>query len=162
MNKYALAGIISSLVLILDQLTKVAVRESMVLWTSDNIIPGFFNLVHVVNRGAAFGFLNNADISWQRNFFIAVTFAALGAIGLLLKSVNNSDTLQIAGLGCILGGAVGNLIDRILYHEVTDFLDFYYGSYHWPAFNVADIAICVGAFAMIISLYRNKDESGSV
>ncbi len=162
MKKYALAGIISTFVLILDQLTKIAVREKMELWASDVIIPGFFNLVHVVNKGAAFGFLNRADISWQRTFFIVVTVVALGAISFLLKSTKDNDKFQIIGLACILGGAVGNLIDRIVYHEVTDFLDFYYGSYHWPAFNVADIAICVGAFGMIISLYRNKDESGSV
>lgn len=162
MRKYTLSGIIAVFVLIVDQLTKIAVRDKMELWASDVIIPGFFNLVHVVNKGAAFGFLNRADISWQRTFFIAITFVAMGAIGFLLKSTKKNDYFQIVGLASVLGGAIGNLIDRILYHEVTDFLDFYYGSYHWPAFNVADIAICVGAFAMIISLYRNKDESDSV
>ncbi|WP_320169676.1 signal peptidase II [Maridesulfovibrio sp.] len=156
MNKYTLAGSLAFVVVILDQLTKIAVRDKMVLWASETIIPGYFNLVHVVNRGAAFGFLNSADISWQRMFFIVVTFAAMGAVALLLKSTSETDRLQVAGLGCILGGAVGNLIDRVLYHEVTDFLDFYIGSYHWPAFNVADIAICIGAFILIISMYRRK------
>ncbi|CCO24518.1 signal peptidase II [Maridesulfovibrio hydrothermalis] len=163
MKKYTLAGIIAVSILILDQLTKIAVREKMAMWTSETIIPGFFNLVHVVNKGAAFGFLNREDISWQRTFFIVVTFVAMGAIAMLLKSTKNDDKFQIIGLGCVLGGAIGNLIDRILYSEVTDFLDIYFGSYHWPAFNIADIAICIGAFAMIISLYRNrKDEPDSV
>ncbi|WP_320175535.1 signal peptidase II [Maridesulfovibrio sp.] len=156
MNKYFLAGIISAATLILDQITKIAVREKMVLWTSETVIPGLFNLVHVVNKGAAFGFLNRADITWQRNFFIVVTIVALVAIGMLLKSVGEKDKFQIVGLGLVLGGAIGNLIDRILYHQVTDFLDFYYGSHHYPAFNVADIAICLGAFAMIISFYKTK------
>lgn len=156
MNKYTLAGIISVVTLVLDQVTKIAVREKMTLWTSEVIIPGFFNLVHVVNKGAAFGFLNRADITWQRNFFIVVTIIALGAIGMLLKSCEERDKFQIVGLGFVLGGAIGNLIDRILYHQVTDFLDFYYGTHHYPAFNVADIAICLGAFAMIISFYKNK------
>ncbi|WP_027722646.1 signal peptidase II [Maridesulfovibrio zosterae] len=156
MKRYTIAGLITVVTLILDQLTKIAIREKMVLWASDTIIPGFFNLVHVINKGAAFGFLNRGDISWQRSFFIAVTIVALGAISFLLKSVKDNDRFQVIGLGCILGGALGNLIDRIVYGEVTDFLDFYFGSYHWPAFNVADIAICVGAFFMIISMYRNK------
>jgi signal peptidase II len=156
MNKYFLAGSISLVTLILDQFTKIAVREKMALWASDVVIPGLFNLVHVVNKGAAFGFLNSADITWQRNFFIVITLIALVTIGVLLKSVENRDKFQIAGLGFILGGAIGNLIDRIRYHQVTDFLDFYYGTHHWPAFNVADIAICIGAFAMIISFYKTK------
>ncbi|MFW5498738.1 MULTISPECIES: signal peptidase II [unclassified Maridesulfovibrio] len=156
MNKYFLAGIISAVTLVLDQITKIAVREKMVLWASETIIPGFFNLVHVVNKGAAFGFLNRADITWQRNFFVVVTIIALGAIAMLLKSADKKDKFQIVGLGLVLGGAIGNLIDRILYHQVTDFLDFYYGSHHYPAFNVADIAICLGAFAMIVSFYKNK------
>ncbi len=163
MKKYPLAAIITTVVLIFDLITKVAIRDKMALWTSATIIPGFFNLVHVVNKGAAFGFLNRGDITWQRTFFIVVTLVALGAISFLLKSTDENDKFQIIGLGCILGGAVGNLIDRIFYSEVTDFLDFYIGSYHWPAFNIADIAICIGAFAMIISMYRNKsDESGIV
>ncbi len=156
MNRYTLAGIIAAVTLILDQVTKIAVREKMALWTSEVVIPGLFNLVHVVNKGAAFGFLNRADITWQRNFFLVVTVIALGAIGMLLKSVEERDKFQIVGLGFVLGGAIGNMIDRVLYHEVTDFLDFYFGTHHWPAFNVADIAICIGAFAMIISFYKNK------
>ncbi|OEU67520.1 MAG: signal peptidase II [Desulfovibrio sp. S3730MH75] len=163
MKKYSLAGIIAAVIIIFDQITKVAVRSNMELWSSKSLIPDYFNLVYVVNKGAAFGFLNRGDITWQRTFFIVVTVVALSAIAMLLKSTNKKDSFAISGLGLILGGAVGNLIDRILYGEVTDFLDIYVGTHHWPAFNIADIAICLGAFAMIISIYRNKpDASDSV
>ncbi|WP_031484084.1 signal peptidase II [Maridesulfovibrio frigidus] len=163
MKKYSLAGIIAAVIIIFDQITKVAVRSNMELWSSKSLIPDYFNLVYVVNKGAAFGFLNRGDITWQRTFFIVITVVALSAIGMLLKSTDKKDTFAISGLGLILGGAVGNLIDRILYGEVTDFLDVYVGTHHWPAFNIADIAICLGAFAMIISIYRNKpDASDSV
>ncbi|SDL20818.1 signal peptidase II [Maridesulfovibrio ferrireducens] len=159
MKKYSLAGIIAAVIIILDQVTKIAVRNNLELWSSKTLIPDYFNLVYVVNKGAAFGFLNRGDISWQRTFFIVVTIISLGAITMLLKSTNDKDFFQISGLGFILGGAIGNLIDRILYGEVTDFLDIYVGTYHWPAFNVADIAICLGALAMIISIYRNKSNA---
>ncbi len=159
MKKYSLAGIIAAVIIIFDQITKVAVRSNMELWSSKSLIPDYFNLVYVVNKGAAFGFLNRGDITWQRTFFIVVTVVALSAIGMLLKSTDKKDTFAISGLGLILGGAVGNLIDRILYSEVTDFLDIYVGTHHWPAFNVADIAICLGAFAMIISIYRHKSDA---
>lgn len=92
MKKYPLAAIITTVVLIFDLITKVAIRDKMALWTSATIIPGFFNLVHVVNKGAAFGFLNRGDITWQRTFFIVVTLVALGAISfylnLLMKMIN--------------------------------------------------------------------------
>ena len=163
MIKYFLAGSITTIIVTIDQLTKIAIRDNMVLWTFKSVIPGFFNLVHVVNRGAAFGFLNNEDISWQRTFFIIVTLIALGAILPLLKSTDSKNFFRISGLGVIMGGALGNLIDRIIFSEVTDFLDFYIGPYHWPAFNVADIAICIGTFTIIASLYRNKsDAPGSI
>ncbi len=161
MKKYSLAGLIAAVIIILDQITKVAVRNNLELWSSKTIIPDFFNLVYVINKGAAFGFLNRSDINWQRTFFIVITVISLAAITMLLKSTKDKDFFQIAGLGFILGGAVGNLIDRIIYGEVTDFLDIYAGTHHWPAFNVADIAICVGAVAMIISVYRNKSNASN-
>lgn len=156
MNKYIFAGTIASLTVIFDQISKAMVRSSMPLWSSDPIFPNFFNMVHAVNKGAAFGFLNRADISWQRSFFIIITIVALGIIYSLIKSAHKSNKLQIASLALLLGGAIGNLFDRIIYGEVTDFLDFYIGKYHWPAFNVADIALTIGAVLMIISLYFGK------
>lgn len=159
MKKYSLAGIIAAVIVIMDQITKVAVRSNLELWSSKTLIPNYFNLVYVVNKGAAFGFLNRSDINWQRTFFIIVTVVSLAAITMLLKSTKDKDLFQISGLGFILGGAAGNLIDRIIFGQVTDFLDFYVGTHHWPAFNIADIAICFGAIAMIISVYRNKSNA---
>jgi signal peptidase II len=123
------------------------------------VIPGFFNLAHVLNKGAAFGFLNNPDSTWQIWFFVAVTVVAVGFIYSLLVNADRGDRFLIWGLGLVLGGALGNFIDRVRYGFVVDFLDFYIGDYHWPAFNVADIAITCGAFAIIISMYvKNRHE----
>lgn len=156
MNKFLYAGNIAAITTVLDQVTKILVKTYMPLWSSKTIIQDHFNLVHAVNKGAAFGFLNRADITWQRGFFIAITLIALGVIYNLLKSTRNENKVQIIALALLLGGAIGNLIDRILYGQVTDFLDFYIGSYHWPAFNIADIALTIGALVMIAALYIKK------
>lgn len=159
------AALLAAAIVIPDQITKAVIQRKYALWDSDPVIPGFFNMVHVLNKGAAFGFLNNPDSSWQIWFFIAVTFLAVGFIYYLLTTADKGDRFFIWGLGLVLGGAVGNLTDRIRVGFVVDFLDFYVGSYHWPAFNVADIAITCGAFAVIVSMYsknrREKDSAAS-
>lgn len=142
-------------VLVPDLITKALVLSNLPLWASKPVIPGFFNITHVVNRGAAFGFLNDADITWQAGFFVAVTLAAVGFIGYLLTSANDEPFL-VTGLGLVLGGALGNLVDRIRFGYVVDFLDIFVGELHWPAFNVADSAITLGAAAVLVSLYRKK------
>lgn len=152
MNRYSQASLWAVIMVVTDQLTKLWISSSMEVWTGKSIIPGFFNLVHVLNRGAAWGFLDNESISWQRPLFIGVALLALGFIGYMLKTTNKNDHWMIAGLGMIAGGAIGNLIDRIRSGAVTDFLDFYYGDYHWPAFNIADCALTVGAGCIIISM----------
>ena len=116
------------------------------------IIPGFFDLVNIRNRGAAFGFLNNPDTEWQFWLFMAATAIAVIAILAMLRETNKSA--QVLGLGLILGGAAGNLVDRIRFRAVIDFLDFYWGGWHWPAFNIADSGICVGAFLLCVSILR--------
>ncbi len=143
-------------VIILDQVTKAWIEKSMVLYTTRPVIPDFFNIVYVLNRGAAFGFLNRSDIQWQTYFFFAATALAVMIIFHLLRLAQSSDKLLILGLGSILGGAVGNLIDRIKTGEVIDFLDFYWKDHHWPAFNVADIAIFLGSLALLIAFYRMR------
>lgn len=140
----------------LDQLAKAWIQQHMVLYTTHPVIPDFFNIVYVLNRGAAFGFLNRSDIQWQTYFFFAATALAVMIIFHLLRMARDADTLLILGLGGILGGAVGNLIDRIRTGEVVDFLDFYWKSYHWPAFNVADIAIFLGSLALLAAFYRMR------
>jgi len=144
------------LVIVLDQAAKLWIVGNMTLYTTRQIIPGFFNIVYVLNRGAAFGFLNRNDIQWQTYFFFAATALAVLIIFHLLRMAKDDNKLLIIGLGSILGGAVGNLIDRIKTGEVVDFLDFYYKSYHWPAFNVADIAIFLGSLALLAAFYRMR------
>lgn len=153
------AAILAASIIIPDQITKAVIQQKYVLWDTDPVIPGFFNLVHVLNKGAAFGFLNRQDTDWQIWFFMAVTIFAVGFIYYLLSTADHGDRFFIWGLGLVLGGALGNLIDRIRFGFVVDFLDFYIGQYHWPAFNIADIAITCGAFCVIISMYmKNRRE----
>ncbi|MDQ7834049.1 MAG: signal peptidase II [Humidesulfovibrio sp.] len=153
------AALLAAAIIVPDQITKAVIQQKYALWASDTVIPGFFNIVHVLNKGAAFGFLNQPDTDWQTGFFVAVTIAAVGFIYYLLKTADAGDRFFIWGLGLVLGGALGNLIDRLRTGLVVDFLDFYIGPYHWPAFNVADIAITCGAFAVLMSMYmQNKRE----
>ena len=139
-----------------DQATKALVRANIEPWSVIEVIPGFFNLSHVMNKGAAFGFLNRADIHWQTYFFIGVSALAVVLIFHLVKTVDRRDPALFTGLGCILGGALGNMIDRIRIGEVIDFLDFHVAAHHWPAFNVADMAISVGALLLLVSFYQRK------
>ena len=137
---------VSAIVLALDQITKYVVSRTFALYESVEVTP-FFNLVLVHNRGAAFSFLSEAG-GWQREFFIVVALAASAWIGWLLHKHRN-ETLFCLALSLILGGALGNVIDRVLFGAVVDFLDFHAFGYHWPAFNVADTGISVGAVLLI-------------
>jgi signal peptidase II len=134
----------AALVLTLDQAAKWKITSSL---APHEIVPltGFFNLVHVRNRGAAFGFLSAPDISWQFWLFCLTTFLALGIIWLLVKRADPGERFLCCALGCVSGGALGNLVDRVRFRAVVDFLDLHYLGWHWPAFNVADMAICAGA-----------------
>ena len=160
-TRYTITGGLGAAIFLLDQLTKALIQASIPLYESRSIIPGFFDLVHIHNRGAAFGFLTRADIQWQTYFFIAVSALAVVLIFQLLRTVDRHDRVLFTGLGCILGGALGNLVDRIRVGHVIDFLDFYVGTLHWPAFNVADIAISIGGLCLLISFYRRKKRHAS-
>jgi signal peptidase II len=144
---------ISVFVLVLDQLTKYLVRSTFGLHESIEVTP-FFNLVFVMNRGAAFSFLSTAD-GWQRELFIAIALAASVWIGWLLRK-HPGEVLFCFALSLILGGALGNVIDRVLYGAVVDFLDFHAYGYHWPAFNVADTAISCGAALLVFEALTTK------
>lgn len=145
-QRFKIFGATAIIITVLDQATKVLVQGLFPLWHSTPVVDGFFNLVHVLNRGSAFGFLNRSDIDWQRWLFMSVTILALGLIMGMVRSSKDSDRLQCFGLGLVAGGAVGNFIDRAFRDgAVVDFLDFHLGPYHWPAFNIADIGITVGA-----------------
>jgi len=161
MNRYALASLWTITFTILDQGTKALVLNKLPLWASRTVIPGFFNIVHVHNKGTAWGVLDRNDITWQVPLLIAITIAALGFIAYMLQKTEERDKWMVSGLGLIGGGALGNLIDRIRLGEVVDFLDFYIGNYHWPAFNVADSALTLGAGAILISMYLNRNNASA-
>ena len=138
---------VALIILMLDQLTKIAVVGAFQLGETLPI-TSFFNLVRVHNPGAAFSFLADAG-GWQRWFFTGLGVLAAGVMVYLLR-MHAGQTLFCLALSLLLGGAVGNVIDRLLYSYVIDFLDFYYGTCHFPAFNVADSAITVGAGLLIL------------
>lgn len=138
-------------VALLDQASKWWVRSSFFLHESRELIPGFFNLTHIVNTGAAFGLLAGEPTVVRQLFFTGVALVALVAIVFIHRQVREQHPLFVHALGLIAGGAVGNLIDRVRFGGVTDFLDFYLGKYHWPAFNVADSAITVGVVLFLLA-----------
>ena len=153
-NRYTLISLFAILVLLLDQFTKMLIQATMLKNSERVIIDGFFNLVYVENRGAAFGILNRSDIEWQFWLFLAAAVVAAGVIIVLARQAEPKEYMFFIALGLILGGAAGNLIDRVLYRAVVDFLDFYIENWHWPAFNVADIAICCGAALALLASWK--------
>ena len=140
-------------ILALDQLTKQMVRMSIELYDAIEVIPGFLNLVHVRNTGAAFGFLNSVSIANKQLLMTAIALVAMTAIVAYARQVEPRETLARTGLALILGGAMGNLIDRASAGYVVDFIDVYWRTYHFWAFNVADSAITVGAGFLILDMF---------
>ena len=156
-SKYGLAPwlAIAALVLVLDQLTKITIVR-LFSYGESLAVTSFFNLVLVYNKGAAFSFLST-ESGWQRYLFTALGIAAALFIIFLLKRHAGQRMFCIA-LALILGGAIGNVIDRIAYGHVIDFLDVYMRNWHWPAFNIADSAICVGAVLFVIDELRRVNK----
>lgn len=142
---------LSLLVLVLDQWSKIAIKGAMSLYQSIMLVPGF-NLTYVHNTGAAFSFLSEAG-GWQRWFFAAMAIIISGILTVWLYRLKKHETLLAFALALVLGGAIGNLVDRLAYGYVIDFLDVYYEAWHWPAFNVADMAISIGAFLMLLESF---------
>jgi signal peptidase II len=143
MRKYYFSA--AALIVLLDQLTKWLVSKEILLHDQLTIIPGFFSLTHRVNPGAAFGLFSDSDSPWRLVFLVLFSTVAMCVVSVLLWKNGHLLTTTGVGLALILGGAIGNLWDRIIAGHVVDFLLFYIGSYQWPAFNVADSAIVVGA-----------------
>jgi len=154
--KYRLAISSSSLLLILDQVTKTLVHGKMALYQSIEIVPHFFHLTYLRNTGAAFGFLAGSRSTLRMTFFILVSAVAIGCIFYLLKNLRSGQNTLVVSLSLILGGAMGNLIDRLRMGEVIDFLDFHWYSFHWPAFNLADSGITIGVILLFIQMIRKK------
>lgn len=147
---------LSALVIVLDQLTKSFMVHWLELHQTVEVVP-FFNFTLAHNYGAAFSFLASAG-GWQRWFFVLLAVTISIVLTIWLKRLPAHAKLEATSLALILGGALGNVIDRLIYGYVIDFLDVYYGSYHWPAFNIADSAICIGAVLLILDSFRNKTE----
>lgn len=145
---------LAALVLILDQITKVMVMTRLTAYQDVIPITGFFNLVHVHNTGAAFSLFADQP-GWQRGFFMVVGLVAASLMIYLLRKTRGRTLFSLA-LALILGGAIGNVIDRALYGHVIDFLDFYLGDWHWPSFNVADSGISVGAVLLVLDSFRKN------
>ena len=157
-HKIKLIGLTLTLILVLDQGTKIIVDRTIPLHHSIPVIDNLFNLTHIRNTGAAFGILAGRS-GWVRSsFLLFFSLVAMVFIIVLLRRLpENEKTLTIA-LSFILGGAIGNLLDRLLYGEVIDFLDFYWSRYHWPAFNAADSFITVGVILTLFRLIQSKDK----
>jgi len=152
--KYRLALIVTSAVVILDQITKALVHSGLALYQSVEIVTNFIHLTYLRNTGAAFGFLAGSRSSLRIAFFIIVSAIAIGCIFYLLKNLPPDRRTFTASLSLVLGGAIGNLIDRIRMGEVIDFIDLHWYEIHWPAFNVADSAITVGVILLFIQMTR--------
>lgn len=142
---------IASIIVLLDQVSKIAISKLLAV---DGFIrvTSFFNLVLAYNKGAAFSFLAS-ESGWQRYFFTGISVAASLFLIYLLKK-HPTQKLFCWAVALILGGAVGNLIDRVMYGHVIDFLDFHIGTWHWPAFNVADSTICIGVLLFVLDELR--------
>jgi len=139
---------LSALVILLDQSTKLIAVNSLALYESIAIFPGF-NLTLLYNTGAAFSFLSNAG-GWQRWFFIGLAMLISLFIVFWMRSLKKDNYWLLVALALVLGGAIGNVIDRIYLGYVIDFIDIYYQTNHWPAFNIADSSITIGAIMLII------------
>ena len=152
--KYLILILLAPLVLVIDQLTKVYIDRSMQLYQSIPVIDGLFSITYLRNKGAAFSFL--ADASWRLPFFMLVSLIAVVAIMVAFVKLRDDQRFAAVSLTLILSGAVGNLIDRVRLGEVIDFLDVFWKSHHWPAFNVADSAICVGVALLALDMFREE------
>lgn len=154
MRKYYL--LIALFVVVLDRVTKWAIARDIPLYESKKLIAGFFYLTHVENRGAAFSLFADSPGEWKIAMLVMFSVVALVVVSALLWRSSHSMTTTGIGLSLILGGALGNLWDRVLSGRVVDFLLFYIGTYQWPAFNVADSAIVCGAGLLVFEILFAK------
>ena len=160
MRKYHI--MIAVLVVGLDRFTKWLVSQRISLHDSVDVIPGLFRLTHVQNQGAAFGLFAESPSEWKVAMLILFSVAALAVVSALLWKNGNAMNATAIALSLVFGGALGNLWDRVASGRVIDFLDFYIGSHHWPAFNVADSAIVVGALLLLSEIFLALQEEKAI
>jgi len=146
----------------LDRITKRLIETRVSDADTYRIIPGFFDIVRSENRGVAFGLFNDSTSEWRTMLLVVAALAAVVLIGALLWRPERLDRLSLFGFALILGGAAGNVFDRIVWGQVTDFLLFYIGSYQWPAFNAADSAIVIGSGLLVLDLLKPKRQAANV
>ena len=149
---------LSAAIFAVDRLTKSFIESRFSAFDTHTVIPGFFDIVHARNPGAAFSMFADSTSPWRPVLLIGVSLAALALVAVILRNATRLDRPTAIGLSLILGGALGNVFDRIMTGAVTDFLDFYIGDLHWPAFNVADSAIVIGSGLLLISMLRPKQQ----
>ena len=158
-GRYLALALVGFTVIILDQVTKYWVMQTMRLHESIPVIPNLFSITYIRNPGAAFGLLAGSSNAFRMVFFGVTSLFALALLGTILLRLPERDWIGQLSIAGILGGAIGNLIDRLRFGEVIDFLDVYIESYHWPAFNVADSAISVGVVCLILHFaFERKEE----
>ena len=149
-------------VIALDRLTKWIVETRVSLADTHTVIPGFFDIVRTQNSGVAFGLFNESSFEWRTTLLVLVSVAAVVVVSAIIWRARQLDPLSLWGFALVLGGAAGNLYDRILSGRVTDFLDFYIRDYHWPAFNVADSALVVGCGLLLVGMLRPQRQAANV
>ncbi len=156
MSGFARFLLVALAICLLDQVTKQLVIVNIPKFGHVEIIPGFFDLTHLYNPGGAFGFMARGNTAWLNIFFIVFGCFTLGVIVYFLRHTPDTHKFLQLALALICGGAIGNLVDRVRFGQVVDFLDFYIGSYHWPAFNLADSAITTGVGIFLLHLLLKK------
>ena len=164
MNPRLRTAAIAAAVVLIDRVTKLYIRSAYTSWDVTPVIPGFFNIVHTENPGAAFGFLADSQSTWSSMLLVAVSLVVIAIIGVMLwrprptagqRGLQTFGLVSI-GLALVIGGALGNVVDRLVRGTVTDFLQVFFGSYEFPSFNAADSAITVGAALLLIDLWRTR------
>jgi len=149
-------------VFVLDRLTKWIIESRLSFFDTRRVIPGFFDIVRSQNRGVAFGIFNDSTSEWRTTLLVVVSIAAVAAVSVMLWNAHKLDRYSLWGLSLILGGAAGNVFDRIVSGQVTDFLLLYIGQYQWPTFNIADSAIVIGSGLLLMDLLRSKRQATHV
>ena len=153
---------LAALIFAADRLSKWVIESKVSVFDTIRVIPGFFDIVHSENRGVAFGMFNDSTSPWRTGVLVVASAAAVVVVSVMVWRSQQLDRRSLWGLSCILGGAAGNVFDRIVWGRVTDFLDFYIGSYHWHTFNVADSAVVVGSGLLLLDLLRPKRQAQHV
>lgn len=167
MNPRLRSAAIATAIVVVDRITKMYIRSAYTSWDVTPVIPGFFNIVHTENPGAAFGILADSPSAWSSMLLVAISLVVMAIIGVMLwrprsapqlTGAMQSGGLVSVGLAMVFGGAVGNVWDRLFRGTVTDFLQMFFGSYEFPSFNAADSAITIGAVLLLIDLWLTRNQ----